>query len=73
MAKIYGCKTKTLYRYEYFGLDTYNEVISNQKIEDFYSSLSNSLPTLDDIDIFNNENGHQTVRDFTVVFKKIYT
>ena len=23
MAKIYGCKTKTLYPYEYFGLDTW--------------------------------------------------
>ena len=24
MAKIYGCKTKTLYPYEYFGLDDYD-------------------------------------------------
>ena len=52
MAKIYGCKTKTLYPYEYFGLDTYGsegangsratyqEVIGNLKIEDFKSSLS---------------------------------
>ena len=35
MAKIYGCKTKTLYPYEYLGLDLYNEVIGNLKIEDF--------------------------------------
>ena len=52
MAKIYGCKTKTLYPYEYFGLDsydskadngskaTYQEVIGNLKTEDFKSSLS---------------------------------
>ena len=55
MAKIYGCKTKTLYPYEYFGLDdydieavngskaTYQEVIGNLKIEDFKSSLHNKL------------------------------
>ena len=27
MAKIYGCKTKTLYPYEYFGLDELGEVV----------------------------------------------
>ena len=37
MVKIYGCKTKTLYPYEYFGLDDYQEVIGNLKIEDFKS------------------------------------
>ena len=31
MAKIYGCKTKTLYPYEYFGLDSYNNLIGNLK------------------------------------------
>ena len=53
MAKINGCKTKTLYPYEYFGLDrhdseaasgskpTYDEAIGNLKIEDFKSSLHN--------------------------------
>ena len=35
MAKIYGCKTKPLYSYEYFGLDLYQEVIVNLNIEDF--------------------------------------
>ena len=37
MAKIYGCKTKTLYPYEYFGLDSYNNLIGNLKTEDFKS------------------------------------
>ena len=47
MAKIYGCKTKTLYPYEYFGLEsysskaTYQEAKGNLKIEDFKSSLHN--------------------------------
>ena len=40
MEKIYGCKTKTLYPYENFGLDSYDEVIGNPKIDDFKSSLS---------------------------------
>ena len=31
MAKIYGRKTKTLYRYEYFGLDDYQQAIGNLK------------------------------------------
>ena len=50
MSKIYGCKTKTLYPYQYFGLEsysskaTYNNLIGNLKIEDFKSSLHNKLP-----------------------------
>ena len=40
MANVYGCKTKTLYPYEYFGLDSYDEVIGNLKIVDFKFSLS---------------------------------
>ena len=39
MAKIYGCKTKTLYPYEYVGLDSYDEVIGILKTDDFKSSL----------------------------------
>ena len=39
MAKIYGCKTKTLSPYEYFGLKSYNNLIGNLKIENFKSSL----------------------------------
>ena len=31
MAKIYGCTTKTLYPYEYFGLDSHNNLIGNLK------------------------------------------
>ena len=56
MAKIYGCKTKTLYPYEYFGLDDYQEVIGNLKIENFKSSLSNKLPTQEEIFIFKKDN-----------------
>ena len=35
MAKIYVCKTKTLYPYEHFGLKGYRKKISILKIEDF--------------------------------------
>ena len=66
MAKIYGCKTKTLYPYEYFGLDSYNEVIGNLKIEDFKYSLSNKLPTQEEVDIFNKDNSHKTGKDLTI-------
>ena len=80
MAKIYGCKTKTLYPYEYFGLDTYDseaanvskatyqEVIGNLKIEAFKSSLHNKLPTREEVDNFNNENSHKTGRDLTIQY-----
>ena len=79
MAKIYGCKFKTLYPYEYFDLDTYDseaangskaiyqEVIRNLKIEDFKSSLHNKLPT-QEVDNFNNENSHKTGRDLTIEY-----
>ena len=40
MAKIYHCKTKTLYPYEYLGLESYNNLIGNLNMEDFKSSLS---------------------------------
>ena len=72
MAKIYGCKTKTLYPYEYFGLEsysskaTYQEAIGNLKIEDFKSSLHNKLPTQEEVDNFNNENIHKTGKNLTV-------
>ena len=56
MAKIYGCKTKTLYPYEHFGLNSYDEFIGNLKLEDFKSSLSNKLPTQEEADIFNKDN-----------------
>ena len=67
MAKIYGCKTKTLYPYEYFGLDSHDEVISNLKIEDFKSSLSNKIPT-QEVDIFKKDNSHKTSNDLTVEY-----
>ena len=68
MAKLYGCKTKTLYPYEYFGLDSnqYQEDIGNLKIEDFKSSLHNNLPTQEEVDNFNNENNHKTGKDLTI-------
>ena len=70
MAKIYGCKTKTLYPYEYFGLDSnqYQEVIGNLKIEEFKSSLHKKLPTQEEVDNFNNENSHKTGKDLTIEF-----
>ena len=81
MAKIYGCKTKTLYPYENFGLEslrtttksysskaTYQEAIGNLKIEDFKSSLHNKLPTQEEVDNFNNENSHKTGKDLTIEF-----
>ena len=68
MAKIYGCKTKTLYPYEYFGLDSYDEVIGNLKIEDFKSSLSNKLPTQEEFDIFSKDNNNKTGKDLTIEY-----
>ena len=74
MAKIYECKTKTLYPYEYFGLEsysskaTYQEVIGNLKIEDFKSSLQNKLPTQEEVDNFNKDNSHKTGKDLTIEY-----
>ena len=68
MAKIYGCKTKTLYPYEYFGLADYQEVISNLKIEDFKSSLSNKLPTQEEVYSINKDNSHKTGKDLTIEY-----
>ena len=75
MAKIYGCKTKTLYPYEYFGLNelgnttkSYDNLIGNLKIEDFKSSLHNKLPTQEEVDSCNNENSHKTGKDLTIEY-----
>ena len=71
MAKIYGCKTKTLYPYEYFGLDslgTTTKSYNNLKIEDFKSSLHNKLPTQEDVDIFNKDSSHKTGKDLTIEY-----
>ena len=68
MAKIYGCKTKTLYPYEYFGLDSYNNLIGNLKKEDFKSFLHNKLPTQEEVDNFNNENSHKTGKNLTIEY-----
>ena len=68
MAKISGCETKTLYLYEYFGLDSYDELTGNLKIEDFKSSLHNKLPTQEEVDNFNNENSHKTGKYLTIEY-----
>ena len=76
MAKTYGCKTKTLYPYQYYGLEsysskaTYDEAIGNLKTEDFKSSLYNKLPTQEEVDTFNNENSHKTGKDLTIEYLK---
>ena len=62
MAKIYHCKTITLNPYEHFGLDDYDNFIGNLKIEDFKSSISNKLPTQEEVDIFHKDNSHITVK-----------
>ena len=66
MAQIYGCKTKTLYPYEYFGLDTYQEFTGNLNAENFKSSLSNKLPTQEKVDNFKKDNSHKTGKDLTI-------
>ena len=68
MANIYGCKTKTLDPYEYFGLDTFQEVIGNLNIENCKSSLSNKLPTQEEVVSFNKDNSHKTVKDLTIEY-----
>ena len=68
MTKIYGCKTKTLYPYEYFDLDSYQEVIGNLNIENFKSSLSNKLPTQEEVDNFNKDNSHKTGKNLTIEY-----
>ena len=68
MAKIYGYKTKKFNPYEYFGLDSYINLIGNLKIEDFKSSLPNKLPTQEEVDNFNNENSHKTGKDLTIEY-----
>ena len=68
MAKIYHCKTKTLYPYEHFGLDDYDNLTDNRNIEDFKSSLSNKLPTQEEVDICNKDNSHRTGKDPTIEY-----
>ena len=83
MAEIYGCKTRQLYPYEYFGLDTwgrvsghcsptttksYQEVIGNLNIENFKSCLSNKLPTQEEVYSFNKDNSHKTGKDLTIEY-----
>ena len=68
MAKIYHCITKTLDPHEPFGLDYYGNFIGNLYIEDFKSSLSNKLPTQEEVNILNKENSHKTGKDLTIEY-----
>ena len=68
MAKIYHCKTKTLYSFEHFGLNSYQEVIGNLNIEDFKSSLSDKLSTQEEVDNLYKDNSHKTGKDLTTEF-----
>ena len=67
-AKIYHYKTKTLYPYENFGLYEYGNIIGNLNIEDFKSSLSNKLPTQEEVDNFNKDNSKKTGKDLTIEY-----
>ena len=49
-------------------MDSYDEVIGKLKIEDFKSSLSNKLPTQEEVDIFNKDNSHKTSKDLTLEY-----
>ena len=68
MAKIYGCKTKTLYPYEHYGLDYYDSLIDNLNIEDFRPLLSNKLPTQEEVDNFDMDNSPKNGKDLTVEY-----
>ena len=72
MAMIYHCKTKTLYPFEPFGLESYNNLIGNLNIEKFKASLSNKLPTQEEVDIFNKDNSHKTGQDLTIEYLQNY-
>ena len=51
MAKLYHCKTKTLYQYEYFSIDMYQRIIGNLKKVDIKFSLSNKFGTKNEISL----------------------
>ena len=68
IAMIYHCKTKTLYPFEYFGLDEYDKFIDNVNTEDFKSSLSVKLPTQEKVDNCNRDNCHKTGKDLTIEY-----
>ena len=57
-----ACKTKILYRYEYFGPGTYEEFTGNLKKLDFKSSISNRFLTEEDVHMFKYVDRHETVR-----------
>ena len=68
MAEMYGCKTKKIYPYKYFGLDDYGNFLGNLNIEDFKLSLSNKLSTQEEADNFNKDNSYKTSKDLHIVF-----
>ena len=45
----------------WFGL-----VTGNLKTENLKSSLSNNLPTQEEVDIFSKDNSHKTGKDLTI-------
>ena len=70
MAKVYqvtwltdNVKNKTLYPSEYFkDENSNNNKLGNLSIQDFRSSLTNRLPTQDEVDDFNNSNSIKQVK-----------
>ena len=47
---------------------TYDNLIGNLKIEDFKSSLSNKLPTEEEVDNFNKDNSHKIGKDLIIEY-----
>ena len=66
MAKIFGCKAKTLYPCEHFGLADFDNLIGSPNIKHFKSPLSIKLPTEEEVHIFNKDNSHRTGKDLTI-------
>ena len=66
MTKIYGCRTKILYPYEYIGLESYNNLRGNLNIEDFKSFLSKKLRIQEEVDNFKKDNSHETGKELTI-------
>ena len=47
---------------------TNDNLIGNLNIEDFKSSLSNKLPTQEEVNIFNKDNSHKTGNNLTIEY-----
>ena len=83
MTNLYGCKTKTLYPYEHFSLDSlgrasdlgssiatksYSEFIDSLKIEDIKSYQSNNLAIQEEVNNFNKDNSQKSGKDLTIEY-----